>query len=247
MTAADHAGHASELTDHIEQAHRNLRGGGARAAVFGVSDGLVSNAALLLGVDGAHPGAATIRMAGIAGLLAGAFSMAAGEYVSMRAQTELLERELELERRELLRRPAAEHAELSLIYERRGIPRPVAAELATAMMDTPEHALATHAREELGIDPEDLGSPWAAAAASFVAFAVGAAIPLAGFSGFTSQAAQVAALVLTVAAACALGIALSVMTATPWWRGALRQLALCGVALSVSFVIGSLIGTGHVG
>src|SRR5438874_80727 len=139
--------------------HRDVQGGAARAAVFGVSDGLVSNVSLILGV-------------------AGAFSMAAGEYVSMRAQTELLERELELERREIRRRPENERRELAAIYRSRGVDASMADELATELMRDPEMALETHAREELGIDPGSLGSPMGASMSSFLAFCVGGVIPL---------------------------------------------------------------------
>lgn len=160
----------------------------------------------------------------------------------MRAQAELLARELELEATEIRHRPIAERAELSLIYERRGLHPDVAHELATAMMATPERALETHAREELGIDPEALGSPLIAAGASFVSFAVGALVPLAGFWWTGGGAAQVAALVLTAVAAVAVGIAVSLFASTSWWRSVVRQLAICGAAVGVSFLLGSLIG-----
>src|SRR5688500_18344038 len=166
------------LDDHHH--HRDVSGGSARAAVFGVSDGLVTNVSLILGVAGAvadsSPG--FVRLAGLAGLVAGAFSMAAGEYVSMRAQRELLERELELERREIRRRPETERRELAAIYRSRGVQPDTADELAREMMRDPELALETHAREELGIDPGSLGSPVGAAVWSFLAFAVGGVIPL---------------------------------------------------------------------
>ena len=163
-----------------EHHHRDVSGGTARAAVFGVSDGLVSNVCLILGVAGA---AATsnpsfVRLAGLAGLVGGAFSMAAGEYVSMRAQTELLERELEIERRAIKRRPETERRELAAIYRSRGVQPATADELAREMMRDPEVALETHAREELGVDPTSLGSPSGAAVSSFVAFSIGAVVPL---------------------------------------------------------------------
>src|SRR3954471_17458058 len=162
------------LPPTAEHHHRDIQGGTARAAVFGVSDGLVSNVSLILGVAGADPGAGVVRLAGLAGLVAGAVSMAAGEYVSMKAQTELYERELELERRELLRNPHVETVELTQIYQSRGVDPDQARELAEQMMADPELALQTHAREELGIDPDKLGSPTAAAVSSFIAFAIGA-------------------------------------------------------------------------
>ncbi|MEA2273221.1 MAG: vacuolar iron transporter family protein, partial [Solirubrobacteraceae bacterium] len=135
------------LPDHH---HRNIQGGVARAAVFGISDGLVSNIALVLGVAGAGPAPSVVRLAGLVGLVGGAFSMAAGEYVSMRAQSELLEAELELERREIARRPDNEQRELAQIYRSRGVAPDVADRLAAEMMSDPQLALETHAREELG-------------------------------------------------------------------------------------------------
>ena len=144
--------------------HRDLRGGGARAAVFGISDGLVTNVSLVLGVAGASPGGSIVRLAGVAGLIAGSFSMAAGEYVSMTAQRELMERELEVERRALSHSPEGEAAELRGMYVRRGIDPAVATDMANEVMQDPELALETHAREELGISTQNLGSPWQAAA-----------------------------------------------------------------------------------
>src|SRR6476660_879319 len=139
------------LAPRPEHHHRDVRSGSARAAVCGVSDGLVSNVSLILGVAGADPGAGIVRLAGLAGLISGAVSMAAGEYVSMKAQTELYERELELERRELRRNPHVETVELTQIYQSRGVDPDRARELAEQMMKDPEMALQTHAREELGI------------------------------------------------------------------------------------------------
>src|ERR1700736_2670932 len=161
-----------------EHHHRDIQGGAARAAVLGVSDGLVTNVSLILGVAGANTSPGNVRLTGLAGMLAGAFSMAAGEYVSMRAQRELLERELEMEAVELRRAPAAERAELAQLYESRGVEPGIATELAGEMMRTPEMALQTHAREELGVNPDQLGSPYQAAASSAASFAVGAIVPL---------------------------------------------------------------------
>src|SRR5688500_309536 len=146
----------AEIAPRPEHHHRQIESGRARAAVFGVSDGLVSNVSLILGVAGASPGAGIVRLAGLAGLVSGAISMAAGEYVSMKAQTELFERELALERRELQRNPHVETVELTQIYQSRGVDPDQARELAQQMMADPDNALRTHAREELGIDPEKL-------------------------------------------------------------------------------------------
>src|SRR5436305_13332227 len=163
----------------MEHHHRDIRGGTARAAVFGVSDGLVSNVSLVLGVAaGSHYAQGPVRLAGLAGLVAGAVSMAIGEYISMTAQSELFERELELERKEISRRPESERRELAHIYRSRGVDPGTADELASQMMRDPDLALETHAREELGIDPQALGSPIGAAVWSFVSFAIGALAPL---------------------------------------------------------------------
>src|SRR3954468_4704355 len=157
----------SEREQPPDKHHRDVQGGTARAAVFGVSDGLVSNVAIVLGFAGANTGAGLVRLAGLAGLIGGAVSIAAGEYVSMTAQSELLERELEMERLELRRRPEAERRELAQIYRSRGVDEDTAEQLATALSRDPELALQTHAREELGIDPDSLGQPVRAALSSF--------------------------------------------------------------------------------
>ena len=158
--------------------HRDLQGGAARAAVFGISDGLLTNISLILGVAGANPLPSVVLLAGLAGLVAGAFSMAAGEYVSMAAQSELLQRELEIERRELERHPEAETSELAAVYRLRGVDDADARRIAEAIMKDPVVALEVHAREELGLRPGKTGNPWQAAGSSFVMFSIGAIIPL---------------------------------------------------------------------
>ncbi|MGQ0521896.1 MAG: VIT1/CCC1 transporter family protein [Actinomycetota bacterium] len=227
-----------------EHHHRNVQGGAARAAVFGISDGLVSNVSLILGVAGAHPAPGVVRLAGLAGLVAGAFSMAAGEYVSMKAQSELLERELELERIEIDRRPENERRELAAIYRERGVDAEVADELATHMMRDPELALETHAREELGIDPNELGSPEKAAGSSFLAFAFGAVLPL--FPWFVSEgtAATLASVIVGALAAVGIGMALAAFTGRSAVRSALRQLAIAALAAGVTYAVGRLVGVG---
>lgn len=240
-TEADGGG--SPRTEPLpESHHRDIQGGAARAAIFGVSDGLVTNVSLILGVVGAHTGVSFIRLAGIAGLISGACSMAAGEYVSMSAQKELLERELEAERLELHRHPTAERRELARLYERRGIDPDMAHELAGAMMRDPEMALETHAREELGVDPSSLGSPWAAAASSFVAFAVGALIPLAPWFLVAGPSALWLSIGAGVAAAVATGLGLSYFTGRSAFRSALRQLIVAILAAGVTFLIGRIVG-----
>ncbi len=228
----------------VPHTHRDVQGGAARAAVFGVSDGLVSNVALILGMAGADSAGGVVRLAGTAGLLAGAVSMAAGEYVSMRAQTELLQRELERERRSLHRNPESEIAELTAIYRARGIDEDVARVMARSVMDDPQVALETHAREELGINPQSLGSPLAAAATSFVAFAVGALLPLVPWLVGEGAAATVASVVVGVVAACTVGAVLAVFTGRSMVRSALRQVGIAVLAAGVTYGVGSLLGVG---
>lgn len=236
------------MSDHrpqepvAEHHHRDVQGGVARAAVFGASDGLVSNVSLILGVAGASPGAGVVRLAGIAGLIAGAVSMAAGEYGSMKAQQELLERELALERRELERNPHVETVELTQIYQSRGIDPEVAHQMAKGVMDDPELALQVHAREELGIDPDALGSPIGAALSSFGAFSVGALLPLLPWFVTSGTAAVVASIVLGVLGAAALGVALAFFTLGSPWRLALRYVAIAVFAGAVTYGLGSAIG-----
>lgn len=227
-----------------EKHHRDVQGGTARAAVFGVSDGLVSNVAIVLGFAGANPGPGLVRLAGLAGLIGGAVSMAAGEYVSMTAQAELLERELEMERVELRRRPEAERRELAQIYRSRGVDEDTAEQLATALSRDPELALQTHAREELGIDPDALGQPLKASLSSFVTFSIGATIPLLPYLFGSGTAALVAAVVLSVIAALAVGAALARFTGRPIGRSAARQLLFSAVPAAITYAIGSAVGVG---
>jgi len=229
--------------DHRDH-HRRLQGGGPRAAVFGASDGLVTNVSLVLGMAGAHPGPGVVRLAGVAGLVGGAFSMAAGEYVSMRAQIELLERELALERHEIKHRPEGERRELVGIYEDRGMEPQLANILADEMMRDPEVALATHAREELGINPSALGSPVQAATASFGAFALGAVVPLVPWLAWSGTAAIISSVIAAAVAALVVGFVLSFFTGRGRWSSALRQLAIAAVAASITYSIGRAVGAG---
>jgi VIT1/CCC1 family predicted Fe2+/Mn2+ transporter len=211
--------------------------------VFGVSDGLVSNVSLILGTAGAHPGPGIVRLAGLAGLFAGSFSMAVGEYVSMRAQREAFEHELAIERHEIHHRPESERKELVRIYERRGIPREIAEQLSEHLMANPELALDTHAREELGLDPGELGSPVQAASASFATFAFGALLPLVPYlAGAGGNAAVYLAIMLAGLAALGIGAALSLITSRSWWFSSLRQLFLCALAGAITYGIGSAVG-----
>jgi VIT1/CCC1 family predicted Fe2+/Mn2+ transporter len=219
-----------------------VQGGAARAAVFGVSDGLVTNVSLILGFVGAHPGPNYVRLAGLAGLLAGAFSMAAGEYISMSAQRELLNRELDIERRALKAEPEAELEELAQVYQRRGLTPEAATYVAQMMMRTPELALEAHAREEIGVDPSSISSPYPAAISSFASFCVGAAIPLAPWF-FVRGAPAVASSVSTVAvASVVIGLLLSQATGRSPVRSAIRQLVVSMLAAAVTYLVGRLIG-----
>ncbi|MDQ6852911.1 MAG: VIT1/CCC1 transporter family protein [Actinomycetota bacterium] len=219
-----------------------MQRGAARAAVFGVSDGLITNVSLILGVAGASPGSSFVRLAGLAGLLAGAFSMGAGEYISMRAQTELLDRELRIEEHALSAHPDAEQAELVTIYQRRGLPRPLAERVAAALMRDPEQALETHAREELGIRPGQLGSPPAAAVWSFVSFSIGALIPLVPWFFIQGSGAVLASMVAGAIAALAVGAAIGAAADRPRVPSALRQLTIAALAAGMTFLVGHIIG-----
>lgn len=225
-----------------EHHHRDVQGGVARAAVFGASDGLVSNVSLILGVAGADPGAGFVRLAGLAGLIAGAVSMAAGEYGSMKAQQELLERELAMERRELARNPHVETVELAQLYQSRGVDPELARQLAQGVMIDPETALRAHAREELGIDPDALGSPVRAALSSFVSFSGGALLPLLPWFFMTGTGAIVASVVLGVLGAAGLGIALAAFTMGSPVRLALRYVTIAVLAGAITYGIGAAVG-----
>jgi vacuolar iron transporter family protein len=230
------------------QHHRDVQGGGARAAVFGASDGLLTNVSLILGVAGAGPSASIVRLAGLAGLVAGAFSMAAGEFVSMSAQKELLERELDIERRELERHPEAETKELAATFARRGLDDADAQRLAEAIMRDPEIALDVHAREELGFHPGQTGNPWQAAISSFVSFGVGAIIPLVPWFFTSGASAVIASIILGAVSALAIGWGVAVFTDRSRIYSAVRQLLIAGVAAAVTFGVGTLVGVGvHTG
>lgn len=232
---------ASETHGSERHTHRDISGGWARAAVFGVSDGLVSNVSLILGFAGANATTANVRLAGLAGLVAGAVSMAAGEYVSVRAQAELLQHELEKERHSLHRNPEFEIAELTNIYVVRGIEPDVAEAMARGAMASPELALETHAREELGINPSSLGSPGSAAVASFVAFAIGAVLPLVPWFLTSGSAAIVASVIAGAFVALVVGWALAGFTGRSRLFSALRQLAIAVVAAGATVLVGRLV------
>jgi VIT1/CCC1 family predicted Fe2+/Mn2+ transporter len=225
-----------------ERWHRSAGGGSLRAAVFGVSDGLVSNLSLVMGFAGAGASADFVLLAGLSGLLAGAASMAAGEYVSMKAQRELFERQIELEAAELAVTPEEEVAELALIYRAKGLPKADADRLAKQLTEDPEVALDTLVREELGLDPSELGSPASAAASSFAAFAAGAVLPVLPYFFGASTEVVAASILLSAAALFCVGALLSVFTGRSLLFSGGRQLAIGAAAAAVTFALGSLIG-----
>jgi vacuolar iron transporter family protein len=226
-----------------EQAGQTGKSGRLRAAIFGINDGLVSNVALIMGFAGADQPRGVILLAGISGLLAGAFSMGAGEYISMKVQREVLERMLHLEAHELFGDPAAEQAELAQIYRRKGLSPELADQVATRLMRDPAVALDTHAREELGIDPEEgLGNPWGAAISSFLMFCVGAAIPLIPFVFMSGMQATLASAALTGVALLVVGVLTARLTGRPRWLSAVRQFAIGMGAALVTYVVGRSLG-----
>lgn len=224
--------------------HRGDRSGALRAAVFGISDGLVSNTALVMGFAGSGAAHTAVLLAGVAGLLAGSFSMAAGEYISMSGQREMYQREITLEQAELEDRPEEERAELELIYRAKGLPRAEAARLADRIMADRDVALDTMAREELGLDPGQLGSPWAAAGSSLLSFALGAFVVVLPYLLGSGTAALAAAIGLALAALFGVGAILGALNGRSPVKSGLRQLITGALAAAVTYGAGVLIGTG---
>jgi vacuolar iron transporter family protein len=220
--------------------HRDVSGGWLRPAVFGAMDGLVTNVSLIAGVGGGGGSSHTIVLTGLAGLAAGACSMAAGEYVSVSSQNELVQAEVNKERLELERNPVAEQAELAGMLRARGVSDATARQAAAEISAQPEKALAVHALEELGVDPGELPSPAVAAGASMASFAVGALIPLIPYLAGLDVLGV--ALGLAAVAAVLGGGMVARMTDRPFWRGALRQLILGACAVGITYLIGSLVG-----
>lgn len=255
--AADERGHARTLAKlieggkpdpreqiaHREDWHRGDRSGALRAGVFGVSDGLVSNTALVMGFAGSGSSKTAILLAGVAGLLAGSFSMAAGEYVSMSSQREMYEREISLEAQELEENPEEERAELVLLYRAKGLGRAEAEEVADSIMADRKVALDTLTREELGLDPSALGSPWSAAISSLLAFAAGAFVVVLPYLIGSGTAALVWAICLFGLALFTVGAGIGLLNGRSALRSGLRQVAVGGLAAGVTFVIGRVIGT----
>ncbi|MGW3265677.1 VIT1/CCC1 transporter family protein [Streptomyces sp. NPDC001056] len=233
--AALHEAHRDNHT------HRDVNGGWLRPAVFGAMDGLVSNLALMTGVAGGSVSPHTIVITGLAGLAAGAFSMAAGEYTSVASQRDLVEAELDVERRELCRHPQDEEDELAALYVARGVNPELAREVARQLSKDPEQALEIHAREELGIDPGELPSPLVAAVSSFGAFALGALLPVLPY--LLGATVLWPALVLALIGLFGCGAVVAKVTARTWWFSGLRQLALGAAAAGVTYALGTLFGT----
>ena len=224
--------------------HRSARSGTLRASIFGVSDGLVSNLSLVMGVAGASGQGGFILLAGIAGLLAGAFSMAAGEYISMQSQRELFERQIELERAELEAMPEEEQKELAALYMSKGFSRPEAQRIAARMFESPETALDALVREELGLDPDELGSPWGAAGGSFLAFCAGAVVPVIPYLFGGGTAIFFASFGMSLVALFVVGAAVSLLTGRSLLFSGFRQLGIGAAAAAVTYVVGSIIGVG---
>jgi VIT1/CCC1 family predicted Fe2+/Mn2+ transporter len=226
-----------------EALHRGGRSGTLRAAVFGANDGLVSNLSLIMGVAGAQADNHVIVLAGIAGLLAGAFSMAAGEYISMQSQREMFENQISIEREEMRVMPDVEEEELKQIYISKGLPPDDASKIAAALMSDPAKALDTKVREELGLDPDELGSSWGAAIYSFVTFSLGAAVPLLPFLVTTGQAAFVASLAIAFVALFVVGAAVSLVTGKSLIFSGTRQVVIGAAAATVTYAVGKVIGS----
>ena len=225
----------------VSEHHADVSGGWLRPAVFGAMDGLVSNVGLIAGVGGGGVAPRTIIVAGFAGLVSGAISMALGEYTSVKTQSEQVAAELEKERREQALNPALEEDELAHLWMARGLPSDLAHEVARVVHTNPTEALRVHAREELGIDPGEQPSPWTAAISSFLCFALGALVPIVPYlMGFQELWTALIAGGIGLFAA---GAFVARFTHRRWWYSGTRQLALGVAAAGVTYLIGRLIGT----
>lgn len=226
----------------VEHEHPDVNGGWLRPAVFGAMDGLVSNFALMMGVVGGSSASDTkpIVLAGLAGLAAGAFSMAAGEYTSVASQREFALAQVDIERDEILNNEPAEEAELAAMFVDKGVDEELAREMAHEIHRDPEQALRMHAKEELGVDPDDLASPLLAAGSSFISFALGALIPL--LSYLIGMESAWPAIVLSLVGLFTCGAVVTRLTARTWWFGGIRQLALGGAAAGLTYFVGEAVG-----
>ncbi|MBV9604147.1 MAG: VIT1/CCC1 transporter family protein [Solirubrobacterales bacterium] len=241
----DTAATKSSAEPEIHHTHRDVVGGRLRPAVFGAMDGVISNGALIAGVAGAHTSAHDVILTGLAGLLAGAFSMAVGEWTSVRSQSLLVKAEIAKERAEIKRAPRAEERELAAIFRHRGLSRELATRVAREISEDPDEAWRTHVREELGVDPDEQPSPYVAAGSSFVTFGIGALVPV---LPYLLGAHHVwISLVLIGIALLAIGTAVAKFTDRAAVSGALQHLMLGGVTVAVVYGVGSAIGTGVTG
>ena len=237
-------GIAGPLLAQFEGRHRTAGGNELRAAVLGASDGLTSNLSLVMGVAGATFNSHAVLIAGVSGLLAGAFSMSIGEWVSVQSARELYQQQIAIERQELQEAPQEEQQELALIYQSKGIDEGTAKELASNLMRQSGTALDTLAREELGIDPKELGgSAWGAAITSFFLFAIGAIIPVFPFLFTTGWVAVVISLALSVLGLFGIGAGVSLTAGSPLWKAGVRQVLLGLLAAGITFGLGKLIGS----
>lgn len=227
--------------ERIEHEHADVTGGWLRPAVFGASDGLVSNFALIAGVTGGRADSKVVLLAGLAGLAGGALSMAAGEYISVRSQAEQAQGEIEVERLELERRPKAEERELAQMYVAKGLDPELARQVAAQLSRNPATALDVHVREELGIDVAGLPSARLAAASSFVSFAVGAAVPVLPYL-FGAQGVLASA-VVTLLGLFVCGAFVTRLTQRRWWYGGSRQVLVGAAAAAATYGIGAAVGT----
>ena len=230
-----------------ERWHVTAHSGGLRAAVFGVNDGLLSNFSLVMGFAGAEAKPEYILLAGVAGLLAGSFSMAAGEYVSVRAQREVYEQQIAMEKEELEMSPKEEEEELALIYQAKGLPVQEATHLARRIIENPRIAIDTLAREELGLDPAALGSPWIAAVSSFFAFVVGAFVPVAPYLFTSGAIARYTSAALSLLAMFGIGALISIFTARGPFRSGLRMLGIGILVSTITYLVGWLLGVSVAG
>lgn len=244
MSSSEETRSAAEReNERVQHEHSDVTGGWLRPAVFGASDGLVSNFALIAGVTGGNAGASdntAVLLAGLAGLAAGAFSMAAGEYISVRSQAEQAMAEIEVERQEIAARPHAEQRELAQMYVAKGLDAELAHEVARQLSRNPDNALDVHVREELGLDPDDLPSATLAAGSSFLAFAVGAFLPVLPY--ILGATGLLPALLLTAGGLFLCGAFVTRLTPRPWWYGGGRQAAIGAVAAAVTYGVGALVG-----
>ena len=227
--------------------HPDVTGGWLRPAVFGASDGLVSNLALIAGVAGGTSGDSTtaVVLAGFAGLAAGAFSMAVGEYTSVASQSEAAAHEVARERREIIANPEAETNELAQMYVDKGVDEHLAREVARQIHLDVDNAVKVHAREELGVDPHDLASPMLAAVSSFIAFGLGALVPLLPY--LLGAGTLLPGLVITLLALFGAGAVVTSVTMRRWWYGGVRQMLMGGIAAAITYGVGALVGVSGLG